>query len=613
MPDAAAAAIAAFRLLTGAAALASVNPSRATAVKEATMAHVDGGEMVARMLEREGVRNVFALVGGHLDPILQGCVNHGIRIIDTRHEQAAGHMADGWARATGRPGVAIVTAGPGVTDVVTAVANAYVDAIPMVVLGGRSPLIDDETLPLQGMDQLGIMRPITKSARCVTHAQRIPEYLAMAFREAVTGRPGPVFLELPVDVLFTPVDESRVEFPESYRPQQPPAAPPPAVEAALLMLAEAERPVILAGGGVWFSGAHDELRRVAERLHIPVLTNAKARGCMPEDHPLGLGSFTLLANPLLGEARPDAVLLLGARIGLFLGGNRSFIPVTAKVAQVDIEGEEIGRNRAIDLGIVADCRCFLQQLLEASEHASFPSRQQWIDALTAVRSGTRGFLSQNIKGGAPIHPYHLAHEVADVLPEGGILVADGGEIATWVDMAATVRQPGSWMSHGYLGCLGVGLPFGLAAKAAHPERAVLVVTGDGSVGLNFAEFDTAVRHNLPIVVVISNDQAWGMCKHGQELVYGKEKLVASELGPVHYEKAAAGFGVHAEFVERAEEIRPALERALASGRPACVNVMVDPDVISPVTFAMAGGTAQPSHTDDGRIKVKLPYYGEREL
>lgn len=577
------------------------------------MAHIDGGEMVARMLEQEAVHQVFALVGGHLDPILQGCVRHGIRIIDTRHEQAAGHMADGWARATGQPGVAIVTAGPGVTDVVTAVANAYMDAIPMVVLAGRSPLVDDETLPLQGMDQLGIMRPITKSARCATHAHRIPEYLAMAFREAVTGRPGPVFLELPVDVLFTPVEESRVEFPKSYRPQHPPAASPEAVEAALLMLAEAQRPLILAGGGVWFSGAQEELRQVAERLHIPVLANGKARGCVPEDHPLGFGGFGMLANPLLGENRPDAVLLLGARIGLFLGGKRSFIPPAAKVAQVDIEGEEIGRNRAVDLGIVADCRRFLQQLLEASEHASFPSRQPWIDALTAVRTATEGFLSQNIKDGSPIHPYRLAHEIAEALPEDGVLVADGGEIATWVDMAATIRRPGAWMTHGYLGCLGVGLPFGLAAKAAHPDRPVLVVTGDGSVGLNFAEFDTAVRHNLPIVVVISNDQAWGMCKHGQELVYGKDKLVASELGPVHYEKAAEGFGVHAEFVDRGEEIRPALERAFASGRPACVNVMVDPDVISPITFAMAGGTAQPAQTEDGRIKVKLPYYGEREL
>lgn len=574
------------------------------------MAQIDGGEMVARVLEQEGVHEVFTLVGGHLDPILQACVNHGIRIYDTRHEQAAGHMADGWARTTGRPGVAIVTAGPGVTDVITAVANAYMDAIPMVVLGGRSPLVDDETLPLQGMDQLGLMRPVTKSARCVTQANRIPEFLTMAFREAVTGRPGPVFLELPVDILFTPVDESRVDFPDGCHSQQAPAASPEAVAAALPVLAEAERPVILAGGGVWFSGAAEELRQVAERLHIPVMANAKARGCMSEDHPLGFGGFFLLANPMLGDNRPDAVLLLGARMGMFLGGKRSFIPRSAKVIQVDIEGEEIGRNRQIDVGIVADCRNFLRQLLEATKDASFPSRQPWLDALTAVRNGTRAYLEQSIKPDGPIHPYHLAHEIASALPEDGILVADGGEIATWVDMAVTVRKPGSWLTHGYLGCLGTGLPFGLAAKIAHPDRPVLVVTGDGSVGLNFAEFNTAVRLNLPIVVVVSNDQAWGMVKHGQELAYGKDRVVASELGFTHYETAAAAFGVHAEFVDRAEDIAPALRRAFASGKPACVNVMVDPDIISPITMAMAGGAAK---AEDGRIKVKLPYYGEREV
>src|SRR3990170_1419342 len=228
------------------------------------MARVRGGEMVARVLETAGVHELFTLHGGHLDPILEACARHGFRIIDVRHEQAAGHMADGWARVTGRVGVCAVTAGPGTTDAVTAVANAYLDAVPMLVLGGRSPLMDDETLPLQGMPQLEMMRPITKWSRTVYHSERIAEFTAMALRQATSGRPGPVYLELPIDVLFGGVDEERVSWPQQFIPEAPPAAQPEAVEQAIEWLASAQRPAIMAGGGIWFAQAAAELREVAE-------------------------------------------------------------------------------------------------------------------------------------------------------------------------------------------------------------------------------------------------------------------------------------------------------------------------------------------------------------
>ena len=555
---------------------------------------IDGGEMFASMLEREGVENIFGLQGGHVDPIFQACRDHGIRIIDTRHEQAAGHMADAWARTTGRPGVAVVTAGPGVTDIVTAVANAYIDSVPMLVVGGRYPLADDEMLPLQELHGVPLMESITKWSRLVRDTERIPEYVSMAFRHATTGRPGPVFLEIPADVLAARVEEDEVRYPEVYRPQTAPAPPPEAVEKALAILSEAERPVILAGRGVWFSGGTDELREFAELTGIPVCANGMTRGAVPEDSPLGVGSLLIAGRGMAMTGFADVALLLGGRLGMFTGGRQSIIPTQTKVIQVDIEGEEIGRGRDIDVGIVADCRETLRALIGQARGRTFPRHDEWVEKLRQALAAFRGMYANALDPGRrPIHPYHLANEVSAFIADDGVLVADGGETFVWAEVALSARRPGRYLGHGYLGCLGTGIPFGIAAKLAHPEERVLVLTGDGSVGLNFSEFDTAVRHNLPIVVVINNDQAWGMCKHEQMVSLGEDRIVATELGPTRYEKAAEPFGVYAEFVEEGAEIIPAIERAFASGRPACVNVMTDPDAVSPAVQAGARRVERP--------------------
>ncbi len=550
--------------------------------------------MVASMLEREGVEHLFALHGGHIDPIFQACRDHGIRIIDTRHEQAAGHMADAWARTTGRPGVAVVTAGPGVTDIVTAVANAYIDCVPMLVVGGRHALVDDEMLPLQELNGVPLMEPITKWSRLVRDPERIPEYVSMAFRQATTGRPGPVFLEIPEDVLAARVEEDEVRFPEAYRPEAAPGPPPEAVEKALAILSEAERPVILAGRGVWFARGTDELREFAELTGIPVCANGMTRGAVPEDSPLGVGSFMVVGRGLAAAGPADVVLLLGGRLGLFTGERECIIPTRAKVIQVDIEGEEIGRRRDVDVGIVADCRETLRALIRQAEGRTFPRRDDWVEKLRQAAAAFRGMFAGALEPGRrPIHPYRLAHEVSAFVADEGVLVADGGETFVWAELALSAGRPGRYLGHGYLGCLGTGIPFGLAAKLAHPEERVLVLIGDGSVGLNFSEFDTAVRHNLPIVVVINNDQAWGMCKHEQMVRLGEDRIVATELSPTRYEEAAQAFGVHAEFVEDGSEIIPAVERAFASGRPACVNVMTDPDAISPRVLSKGGRVERP--------------------
>jgi acetolactate synthase-1/2/3 large subunit len=582
------------------------------------MAQVDGGELLMRVLDRAGVRAIFTLHGGHLDAIYQAARERAVRLVDTRHEQAAGHAADGWARTTGQPGVAIVTAGPGVTDCATAIANAYLDCVPTLFIGGAAPLRDAETLPLQGgLDQLAMIAPIAKWAHRVTHTHRIPELAAQALRTAVSGRPGPVYLELPIDVLFARVDEASAPVPAKIFADERPAPPAAAVEKAVGWLRAAERPAIYAGGGAWFAGAERELLAFAERTGIPVFTNGKSHGMVPPDHPLsGRGLGTLAAAASVGAAA-DAVLVLGARLGLFTGGRGApLLPRGAKIVQVDVSAEEIGRNRDVDLGIAADVREALRAF-SAAAGGPWPRRTAWLDAVQAARVRHRALFAQALaQEKPPIHPYRLAADVAKVLPAGAIVAADGGETASWMEMAADPRGGGRWMSHGYLGCLGTGMPFAIAAKVAHPDAPVLCIVGDGSVGLNFAEFDTMVRHRLPIVTVVNNDQQWGMSAHGQELIYGKDRKVVTELAATRYDLAAAGFGCHAEHVVQPAELVPALERAFASGRPACVNVMTDPSVIAPITIAMVGG-ARPAKAraeagtpggEGAKEKIQIPYY-----
>jgi acetolactate synthase-1/2/3 large subunit len=349
------------------------------------MAKVDGGELLLRALERANIHTIFTLHGGHLDAIYQAARERDVRFVDTRHEQAAGHAADGWARTTGQPGVAIVTAGPGLTDCVTAIANAYLDCVPTLFLAGAAPLRDAETLPLQGgIDQLAMVAPVTKWAHRVTHTERIPDLTAQALRIATTGRPGPVFLELPIDVLFARVEESRAVLPERVAPEMRPAPAPAAVERAIGWLAEAERPAILAGGGAWFSQCGVELLAFAERTGIPVFSNGKAHGLVPAGHPLcGRGFGTLGGAAQVAGASADAILILGARLGLFTGGRGGgFLPASARVIQVDVAGEEIGRNRDIQLGIVADCREALRALDAAA------SARRWRRAAAVAGSPT---------------------------------------------------------------------------------------------------------------------------------------------------------------------------------------------------------------------------------
>ncbi len=581
------------------------------------MALINGGEMIVRALEKVGVKQAFALSGGHIDPIFQSCADHGINIFDVRHEAAATHAADGYARATGKPGVAFVTAGPGVANAVTGVANAYMDAVPMICIAGRSPIRDEDKLSLQTMNQIGLMQPVTKFCRTILHAERIPEYMAMAWRHAVSGRPGPVFLEIPIDILYTPVEEDDLPPIQNFEPEGRPAASTSSIDKALQELSNADRPVIVAGGGVNFSDASDALRQFAELTRIPVCLNMKARGAVNEKTDLGFGNVQVLASPEaadLAGGPPDVVMLMGARVGMFTGmgalGGPLIFPPGAKVIQLDIEAEEIGRAHEIDLGLVGDLNETLQQMIERAEGLTFRDHEPWITALNTVADAGRSRWDADAAASQPIHQARLMKEICGFLDDDAIIANDGGETQLWMAGVAQVENLRNYLGIGYLGCLGVGLPFAMAAKIANPARQVLCITGDGSAGLNFSEFDTLVRHNIPVVVVVNNDQGWGMIRHGHIRNY--ERVVGAELGATRYDLVAEGWGAHAELVTRSEDIQPALQRAFASGKPACINVMTDPT--QPFGARHDAETARKAREEALETKeFELPYYGKRKL
>jgi acetolactate synthase-1/2/3 large subunit len=536
------------------------------------MALVDGGDLVARCLKQEGVDVIFTLCGGHVQAIYDACIDEKIRVIDVRHEQAAGHAAEGWSRATRKCGVAVVTAGPGVTDVVTAVANAYQNRSPMLVIGGRSPLSDFEKGALQEMDQVEFLRPLTKWARCLYDTARIPEYMAMAFRHALSGRYGPVFLEMPSDVLFRRVEENEVTFPTSYRPQGRVQADPGVVRQAAQLLASAQQPLVLAGSLVYWSAAHDHLRQLIERTQAPVYLNAMARGSVPQDHPL---FFSRTRRGAL--ARADVILIIGTPLDFRLAYGRRFNP-QAKIIQADIDPTELGRNRDIDVCVEGDAGAVLEQLLAELGDAR-PDHSSWLEALREEEEKTLAARQEFLDSDAvPIHPLRLCKEMAAFVDENTIVIGDGGDIVNLAAQVLPINHPGQWYDPGPMGTLGVGTGFAMAVKTALPEKRVLMVNGDGTFGLNGFEFDTFVRFDLPVVSVVGNDRQWGQITVGQRMMYGRDRAIASVLrDSARYDKVVEALGGHGEFVERPQDIRPALERALASGKPACVNVITDPE------------------------------------
>jgi thiamine pyrophosphate-dependent acetolactate synthase large subunit-like protein len=529
------------------------------------MATVTGSELLAQALTSQGMDTLFYLMGGPMLETESALIKLGVRAIDTRHEQAASMMAHAWTRLTRRPGVCMGCSGPGTTNLVTGVANAFADAAPLIAIGGSSPRVYLGMEAFQEMDQVAVMRPITKWAERVLDARRIPEFVATAFRQAISGRPGPVYLDLPGDVLGEEVDDSTVTFPPRWRPVPRAQGDPGAVREAVALLASAERPLIFGGSGVLWSDATPAFQALVDATGIPFYTTPLARGLVPEDHALAFLNARVKAF-----AEADAMLVVGSRFNYVIQfGRPPRFARDLKVIHVDVNPTELGHNRQPDVPIAGDARAVLEQLLAEARGRVDPSRfRAWVSRLQALDGEKQAEMDKVMASDqVPIHPLRLCREVREFLRRDAILVVDGQEILNYGRQSIPTFVAGHRLNSGPFGCMGVGLPFAVGAKVACPDTQVVALHGDGSYGINAMEIDTAVRHRIPVLVVISNNGGWTGDPHGTK--------PGRNLGFTRYDRMAEALGAHGEFVDKPHEIRPALERAAASGKPAVVNVITD--------------------------------------
>jgi thiamine pyrophosphate-dependent acetolactate synthase large subunit-like protein len=537
---------------------------------------VHGGKLAARALKQAGVEVVFTLSGGHIMPLYDGCIDEGIKIVDVRHEQAAVHAADAWARCNpGRVGVAAITAGPGVTDGVTGVANAWRANSPILVFGGQGPFANLRRGSLQEMDHIGVMRPITKYADAVYQTHRIPEYIELAIRHAVSGIPGPAYLEIPMDIFMGQAEWEQAPIPR-IRTEPPRISPDrDEVRAALGLLKDAQRPMLMAGTSVKWSRASAEMNRFMAETHIPTYTNGMGRGTAPPDSPEFLSRSRREALK-----KSDCVILAGTLLDFRMAFGKT-IPADAKIIQLEMDATLIGQNRGTDVPLVGNLACSFEMLLEEMKNQGLRlDFSAWRDELRGVELEAEKKVEAALNSDeTPIDPQRMCREVRDWLETLGdtIVIGDGGDIVATAAKIIPVKREGAWMDPGPLGTLGVGMPFALAAQLANPDKRVVVVYGDGSFGLNGFEFDTAVRFGLPVIGVLGNDGAWGQMMRPQGAVYGWDRLQATLLNFTRYDKVVEALGGHGELVERPDQLRPALERAAASGKPALVNVILRQD------------------------------------
>ncbi len=537
------------------------------------MHSISGSKLAAQALKKQNVEIVFTLSGMPCFGLYQALSDEGIRLVDVRHEQAAVLMAQGYARTTGRTGVAWVAPGPGVMNAITGIANCYDGSAPVVILAGQLGIEEFERGSFHETPHTELVRPITKWCSMVYETARIPEYIDMAFRKAARGMPGPAFLDLPRNLLEEEINESVTIL--GPAPKLPgPQGDPALVAQAVDLLAESEKPLVVYGSGIIWSDAHRELLQFIETAGIPAVPTPLARGCVSDDHPLSC--FGARSRAM---AESDGVLFIGARLNFILGFARPprFNP-KVRTVQVDIIADEIGRNRNIDVGLLGDAKAVLKQLTEQWKRKDLPAKNSWAAVLKEAEQNKRKKWMQWAQSPAkPINPIRLCHEIDQLLDRDALVCVDGGEILDFARNVITTKAPASRLNPGITGLLGIGIPYAIGAKSAHPDRQVLCVCGDGAFGLNGMELDTAFRHKIPIVVVVSNNACWGLCANIQRGTYGDECTFGTMLTGTRYDLMAQALGCYGEMVEDPDQIRPALQRAFESQRPALLNVITDPN------------------------------------
>ena len=534
------------------------------------MAELTGSEILAKSLKNEGTEILFFLMGGPMLLAEASCIKEGIRPLDVRHEQAAAFMGQAYSRLLQKPSVCMAASGPGVINLTTGIANALIDCAPVVAIGGSSPIGHNGRQVFQEIDQLAIMKPCTKWADRVYNLKRIPEQVNNAFQHAMSGKPGPVYLDFPGDILYAKIPEEQVNWSLSGRPllHARPMGDPKEVERLAAALAKAKQPIIVSGSGVIWSRAWDDLKALVEKAGIPFYTTPQGRGVLPDDHPY---SYLTMRSTAFRDA--DLIIVVGTRMNYII--THAAAPrfnAAATIARIDIDAAEIASApRKVDIPIVGDCKMVLQQLTAALDGGVTPARfEPWRRTLKEGEAAKRAALGNKPPEGDPIHPLRLCEEITHFMQRDAILVVDGQEILNYGRQSMSTYVPGHRLNSGPFGTMGVGLPFGLGAKIAKPDKQVIVVHGDGSFGLNAMELDTAVRHNIPVLVVISLNGGWTADPKGEK--------PGRSLGYTRFDKMAEALGCYGEYVERPEEIMPALERAqkeVDRGRVALVNVVTD--------------------------------------
>lgn len=539
-------------------------------------------------MEALGIRDIFTLVGDHLNEVLSVAGRRGVRIVDMRHESGVTHAADAFGRIHRRPCISLVTGGPGHTNSLTGLATAYQACSPVIAVSGAPSAALAGRQVFQVIDQVGMAAPVCKWAAQPASAAQIPFYLGRAYREAVSGRMGPVHLTIPVNQFEAQADQPLPMPPALARAELAPSRND--VERVLAALEKAERPIVIAGSGVWWAGAETELRAFLAKTRLPYYSVTMARGVIPDDWETAMGYADGALNKAVHQAFPEAdvVLVLGKRIDyrLALGGPRLFSP-HARFLQVDIHPQELGLTRAVDVAVCADVRSALRALTDLLGDWTWEPRAAWLLRQRELRDGWRAQLAR-IAGdhSSPIHPAALFAELAKAIPAKVLYSWDGGDFIHWGRAMLPANSPGGWLRLGPLGTIGSALPNAIALQLAHPDRPVVLITGDGSLGFYIGELDTLVRYNLPVVIIVGNDAGWGLERELQGELCGS--TVACELRPTRYDLVMKGFGGEGENITTVEEVAPAVRRAFSSGKPYLLNVNIR-GVRSPFTEWQIGG------------------------
>jgi acetolactate synthase-1/2/3 large subunit len=532
---------------------------------------VHGGRLVAQRLKAHGVTRLFTLSGGHLFSIYDGCRTEGIELIDTRHEQTAAFAAEGWAKVTRTPGVCALTAGPGVTNGMSAIASASQCHSPVLVLGGRAPQMRWGQGSLQEIDHVPFVRPLVKRAVTAGETGEIQSLVDEALRATIEPHSGPAFVDFPLDYVFM---EAGVD-PDPPAPLPAPWDGPSAdVEQAAALLREAERPVIMAGSDLYWGRGEDALCALASELRIPVFLNGLGRGCVPADHEL----FFSRARSA-GLAGADVGLVVGTPLDFRLGFGAVFAD-DASVIVIDVADPEREHPRPVAAELYGALPATLDALRVAAGSAS-PDREPWISSLRSIETERRAAEASDLADPrAPLHPMRVYGELATLLDRDAIVIGDGGDFVSYAGRLIDSYEPGCWLDPGPYGCLGTGPGYALAARLAHPDRQVLLLLGDGAFGFSGMELDTLARHGIAVVALIGNNGIWALEKHPMEALYGYS-VVAELREGTRYDRVADALGCEGELVSEPAELRPALERAFASGKPTVVNVLTDPSVAYP--------------------------------